>query len=1054
MFKVTTAYGELKSHQLILNRLKQALGEKDFSLTIVFPTLSLLNAVQEDYLDAPEVYGIGGIKLLLFQGFIQEVCQQLGIIQQTPSAVIRDLLVKEAFQELNSAGRMGYLGKVPFTGGYRRAILAGIAEWKRSCLGPDFFLSWAAGKTDQEKQLALLYQKYQEILTHKGYNEDDLILFKLTEVGKRSGVLPERSVVILYGFTDLTPLQNKFLDIMSTWFDFEIIIDPSPAPELQSYIARHFPVAEYIESSRQQLQSALDKLQAFFGTSEPKPFVIEVEDKSVQLLETAGRTRQAEAIAREIVSLIRPESTFSLDDFLIIAPEPQAFLKAAVPIFNNYRLPLKNEQLSIREFPNVKLFNQALTVSEANWLWPEMEMIIRQHYSGISAAEGDRLILELSRRYGALSGRERWLALVEKKGFRQYLQEQGFNLEPFFRCLELLSRIPEEAGLHDYLKLTQNWFRENLTKINPGAKRCNFYPDQWMGELAAAKIVIETITEIINYLVEAPGLNQIIGIKDFQVFFGEYILPLEVTNPVSSQYGIRIIVPREARGLRAKVVFITGLEQGVFPRNYIHDWKLSLVARRELKEAGIEMETGEQYQVQESMAFYWSLQAAGDRLYLVCQTQDDNGQPLNHSKYLDEIHQYIPEIFSRAKRYQLAPEPPASFSRCYAQVEAKSRLASYLVADDTEVPPEDLLFCRELMKLPLYRKLVLQAWQWRNRQDTPIFKNPDSMKLLHKLFGPDYIFGITALEDFHTCPYRFFFKHILKVNPLAKSELLPDNLELGNLYHQVLHDFCDNHRGEVISRKNNQTERRLLTECFEDYYREWRENAANDLIRLVLTMQEEQVRKTLEQWLNSEYLWAEQSGEQFKIAYLEFGFGLVRGDFDPASLPVPYQIEANGVKFRIWGKVDRIDLDADGNFIVYDYKSGRGPVSKDLLQLKSFQIPVYILALEELQFGTGKATGGSYLGLKEPSRSRGGVWHQEKIGYALTGKSLLSQAEWQAWTEGVKIYLAEIVQAIRNGEFDQTAEECPPFCEYKFCCRLMEREVTAPDEISSESTAS
>lgn len=174
--------GELRDHRLILARLQKALAVKDFSLMVVFPTLSLLHKIQDELLDQPGIAGVGGIRLLLFEGFVKEISQRLGLNQNEPSPLTRDLLISEAFKSLREQGKLDHLGKAPLTAGYRQAILAGIAEWKRNCLNPDLFLKWASGKAEKEKQLALLYQAYQQLLVQKGYSEEDLILEQFNKI--------------------------------------------------------------------------------------------------------------------------------------------------------------------------------------------------------------------------------------------------------------------------------------------------------------------------------------------------------------------------------------------------------------------------------------------------------------------------------------------------------------------------------------------------------------------------------------------------------------------------------------------------------------------------------------------------------------------------------------------------------------------------------------------------------------------------------------------------------------------------------------------------------
>jgi ATP-dependent helicase/nuclease subunit B len=1050
--------GEFREHRWIMEQMKKALLNKDFSLRVIFPTLSLFHQIQDELLEQPEVNGFGGIRFLLFEGFIKEVGEGFGLAQSTPSALVRDLLITEAFESLKEQGNLAYLGRAPFTAGYRQAILAGIAEWKRSCLTPEFFGKWAAAKSEKEQQLALLYQAYQRLLVENGYCEEDLIASQLEQIKVQNIPSVERPLTILYGFTDLTPLQSKFIETLTVWFNFEIIIDPTPVSEIRQFIARRFSCNRLPEASQPLGKSVLRLLQGCFGTGAPQPSPMLAEDTSVQLLQTAGSSKQAMVIAREIVTLLRDNPTYQLDDFLILSPQPQAFVKTASPLFMEYHLPLPVGATPVGEYPGPNHFFQAMVTSDSDWQWPEMAVLIRQQYIGELAAEGDHVLIELGERYGALSGEERWLSLLRNNDFHSYFLEKGLNLEPLQQGMALLENIPKTAGLKDYIEIARSFFSAALQGAQCSINGAIDLELQ-LGNIKAMQQLVQTMDEVTAYLDKAPSFSKEIRftLTEFRSFWLNYISVCEVKAKPPSGPIVKVLLPQEARGLKAKFVFINGMEQGVFPRIYINDWKLSLADRRELQALGLELETGEQYQTKEKLAFYWALQTVEERLYLVYQEQDSSGQPLNPSTFLDEILEWFPNLSERAKSYPLALEPPLGLTECCSNLEQGSFLAARLIAATTEVPEFEQTSCRQLLQNPVYQQLALQIWQEYSQRmglENEFFHEHASQQLVAKIFGADHTFAITALEDYHSCPYRFFLKHLLKGKLLLTPQLLPDNLDLGNLFHQVLQEFAEAFRGESLSNERDQEYRQLLEEIFQDFYREWQQNAANDLVKLVLGLQKNQIWGTLQRWLNSELDWAAESNGRFKIQFLEFGFGLLRGDFDSASLAKPYQLENEGTPIKIWGKVDRIDADREGNFIVYDYKSGRGPSTKELLQVDYLQIPVYLMALEELYFGAGKGVGGSYLGLKEPSRSRGGVWHADRLRMILSGKGLLGERDWQDWLTAVKASLGNYVRGIRNGVFFPTSQECLPFCEYQSCCRRSEREVAVVDEVSIESAAS
>jgi ATP-dependent helicase/nuclease subunit B len=1050
--------GEFGDHRWILEQLKKAIRDRKFTLRVIFPTLSLFHQIQDELLDEPGVNGLGGIRFLLFEGFIQELGERFGLEGSAPSPLMRDLLITEAFESLNRQDKLAYLGRAPFTAGYRQAVLAGIAEWKRSCLTPDLFTNWAAAKGEKQQQLALLYRTYQQLLVENGFREEDLILCQLERIRAEGGIgsVTERFPVILYGFSDLTPLQSKFLETLSTWFDFEIILDPTPVKEIRQFIARQFACHKLPEMPQIPDNNTLSQLQCCYGTVTRGFIPIRAEDKSVQILQTAGWSKQATAIACEIVKLLRDNPNEPLDNFLILSPEPQVFLKAAYPVFAEYHLALPAQNNPVGEYPGPQFFSQALTTGDSDWQWPAMEVLLRQQYNGESAAVGDRILVELGERYGALSGKERWLRLLRNQDFHRYFSEKGLLLEPLRQVIALLESIPETASLKVYLAITRRYFNKIRKALAENLVNSGIDLELQVGNLKAIQQLIATMDETAAYLDQFQSSDREISLSDFRNFWLNYVLNGEIKTKQPSGPAVKVLVPQEARAIKAKIVFITGLEQGTFPRNYVNDWKLSLQDRRELQALGVELETGQQYQTKEKLAFYWGLQTAEERLYLVYQIQDSSGQPLNPSSFLDEIQQCFPELWERAKCYPLALEPPSSLTECCSGSELGSFLATRLITGTTEITELERTNCRQLLENPSYQQLAMQIWQeysWRMRFQNSLFDKPDSKELVAKIFGADHTFAITALEDYHSCPYRFFLKQLLKVKPLSRPQMLPDNLDLGNLYHHVLQEFAEPFKGQSFSPERSQEYYRFLKDCFGNFYREWQQEAANDLVKLVLSLQETQIWGILQRWLKTELDWAVESNGRFKIRFLEFGFGLIRGDFDPDSIAEPYQFEIAGASIKIWGKVDRIDVDDQGGFVVYDYKSGRGPSTKELLQVDYLQIPVYLLALEQLRFGAEKSVGGSYLGLKEPSRSRGGIWHTKRLRLDLNGKCLLGEAEWQDWLTAVKASLAASVSAIRNGEFSPANLECPSFCDYRSCCRRNEREVAAGDETSVERAA-
>ena len=1039
MPKYTVIQGELGKHHAIISKIKTALLDHDFATIFIFPTLSLLKEIQEELLRGPDICGVGGVRLLLFEGFIEELVRRFGLEGRCPSAIEQELLITEAYLRLNQAGKLVYLDQAPFSPSYRRAILEGIREWKRAGLTQEIFKEWALGQSAKEQELAMLYEAYQGLLAERGLIEEDRILDRLEQLRNGAREMPETTALIMYGFTDLTPLQNDFLNILEFWFDIEFIIDPTTAADLQKMVVRHFPV-KFPQPEVIIAKNALEGLQALFWGRKTSVLSLKPEDHSLQMIEAAGTDREITAIAREIVKLLS-EGPYQWDDFLIVTPNFQEFIKAAGPIFDQYNLGIDADSTkTAMECPVVRIFYEALTASGNDWQWPEMELLIRHFYKGEVSALGDRLLLWIGKHYGGVSSRIRWLSLVQDPKFIQSAAEFGFDLTPLNQMVEWLDIIPCRAYLEDYLRIAEKWFEAQMViKIDLLPTEPSLFALE-LENYQAAQGSISILEEIERVTKDLNCSQGEMGAGEFQEFLSYYWESISVSSSGKSR-PIRVLHPREARGLKAAVVFIAGLEQGTFPRIYVNDWKLSPTARGGLRALGIDLETGEHYQTQEAMAFYWSLQTARDRLYLVYRSQDSGGQPRNRSRFLDEVLQMVPDLGHRIIHYGLAPKILTSYHDCYSAVERQEWLVRALLLDEAEIRSEEMENIQRLLQEIEYQDLACRLSERVNsRAQVNLGGDQASLDLLNARFGEDHRFSITAIEDYRSCPYRFFLKYVLRVRPAPKPTMLPELLDLGNFYHMVLREFGKRFRGRSLRKEELEHYQKTVDECLQEASQEWRRWAGSDLAGIILTLRQEEIRKTLRRWLESEIEWTEGTAGRFQMQKFEWSFGIGDGSH-PEALANPYYLDDGLVRIKIWGRVDRVDTDSLGRFTVYDYKLGKGPSYKDLAEMKNLQIPVYLLALEQLAFGPGQAVGGSYLGLREPSRSGGGIWHQGRLGPVLKGKGLLDGTAWESFFEEVKSQLIIAVSGIRSGKFDLTKDICPEYCEYKSCCRRSEREV-------------
>ena len=170
---------------------------------------------------------------------------------------------------------------------------------------------------------------------------------------------------------------------------------------------------------------------------------------------------------------------------------------------------------------------------------------------------------------------------------------------------------------------------------------------------------------------------------------------------------------------------------------------------------------------------------------------------------------------------------------------------------------------------------------------------------------------------------------------------------------------------------------------------------------------------------------------------MELGFGGIKQEADPASIAQPLVLTAGESQreippLRLWGKIDRVDIDREGRFIIYDYKSGNPPQQKAIKEGKLLQLPLYLLAVGRLFLPTAEPVGAAYYSLKQADRRRG-IWRKETLNFGFTIRGALADPDWEQLLEhsidkALSYYrgiLRVTFPLLRRGNVKATANSAP-----------------------------
>ncbi|MFW6058867.1 MAG: PD-(D/E)XK nuclease family protein [Phycisphaeraceae bacterium] len=200
---------------------------------------------------------------------------------------------------------------------------------------------------------------------------------------------------------------------------------------------------------------------------------------------------------------------------------------------------------------------------------------------------------------------------------------------------------------------------------------------------------------------------------------------------------------------------------------------------------------------------------------------------------------------------------------------------------------------------------------------------------------------VTAFRDYLDCPYRFFLRHVRKLEPSDDRATELDAAQFGSVAHDVLEAFA---REGPSDSPDPQRIADFLREALDERFRQW----FGTRLRPALLIQRQQIQERFEAFAHCQAKLAEQG---WRIKHAE------------QRLETPVAID--GIPFTLVGKIDRIDVHGELGYRIIDYKTGdtarkphqshrgritrthRPPEERDAEGWVDLQLPLYLDIVEQ-----------------------------------------------------------------------------------------------------------
>jgi RecB family exonuclease len=370
-------------------------------------------------------------------------------------------------------------------------------------------------------------------------------------------------------------------------------------------------------------------------------------------------------------------------------------------------------------------------------------------------------------------------------------------------------------------------------------------------------------------------------------------------------------------------------------------------------------------------------------LFLSFRSSDEEGDPAQHSPFVDDVRALFTDELWTQRGTRLLAEvtwPPAT-----APTPHELRRAQAAAERMPEPPP----------LAPPETEAVLAALAAR---------------------GPE---PARALETFAACGVRWLVDSLLRPKRVEPD---PEPMRRGSLAHQLLEQTLRRLRERTGSARLAPESLQAALEELESAVGDLRASRGREGARSRAAL------RALEEDLGGYLRHEAECGAGLEPRWLEWSFGGERDDH--AALPL------NGSGLAVTGRVDRIDVDAEGHALVRDYKGKTVHAGARWAQDGRLQAALYALAAREL-LGLEPA-GALYQPIGRSDRRPRGLVRAGTPGRYVNG-DVVEPEELEAALGEARELAVRTARALRSGEIRPCPSRCSPNgCAHPAICRAAE----------------
>lgn len=648
------------------------------------------------------------------------------------------------------------------------------------------------------------------------------------------------------------------------------------------------------------------------------------KNENIKLFIANTSYTEIEHIAQEINRLTREEN-YNYSDIAVITKNIDDNRNIAKAIFSKYNIPIFiDEKSEITENIAIKYVLSILKIFSSNWSTEAVFDYIKSGFIDISE-ENIYKLENYTKKLGI--NRSKW-----------YKKEWQQNEELRKQIVEPLLKLKKEIDKEKTAKLITEKLYKYLLESDIEKKLNNKIEKlKTLGETAVVEEYISSMDLLINVLDEIVEF-----FKDEKMTIDTYeeILKIGLRNKELGkipQFIDQVILGDvdRTRSHKVKIVFIIGINDGIFPSTNRNEGFLNDHDREILKASNLEIAKGTLDNLYEDQFnIYKAFTIAEEKLYLSYTSSNREGGATRPSVIISKIKKIFPNLKEESDiitKKSVITNEDATFEELLRNIR---NLKNGEKIDDIWIDIYNWYNKNENWKSKLYYSM--QGLKYSNKAEKIKDEN------IKKIYGDTLKTSISRLEQYQKCPFSFYLKYGLKLK--EQEEYKINAIDTGSFMHDIVDTFFE--RIEDINTIEDEEIEKIVEEIINEKLKLNSNYIFSSSAKfMVLT---NRLKKTVRE----------------SIKYIVYQLRL--SDFKPVGHEVEFTKKMDNVE--IYGKIDRIDIGKSENqeyIRIIDYKSSEKNI--DLNQLiagTQIQLMTYIDAVAEKE--NKKPAGILYFGLIEP----------------------------------------------------------------------------------------